>query len=540
MSEKKTALLVSTHECYVDGQPLLVCPHRSAERLNNCTVSASYGGRGMYVEHNDLKVPLLLDAVPTLWGDPSPGFPKTLVLRIATRGAAPDSSPTTITVVLHENGCRFVQPMYLHPFSTLRVMVVGGLANQLYCVMMGVLTAVRTRRKFVFPPRLLARRTTDDVVSMIDAPAPDVDVPFSALLDANTFVKQAPVALFVQNDALCERCQLSCDATPDFESKHSSVSLATHSSLPLTTKSTRSPSGVPHKKKDPGYIMLYKGAACTPSSTIATDYLVTDQHVTLPFPMGHIAPDTADDFKICMDTLAALRAAPRLGEIAKAFADTLPRDCLCVHVRAESDWVAAGRAVAGPQFLATEIRAYTAAQQKLRTDIYVPRDAPKRTSKAPVRGTDCKSKFSTSGEGPTESVVDIESVVDTESVVVVDSVTKPPPRCVYVIGQTTHRREYWTALQTALFPDFLLRTKDDFLAERGVSLGFEEAAVFDREVGVTAPDFLGMSYSTLSLIIVLERQQARRKWRLYTVKSTENSSTDPGYLFSRGAPLFSD
>jgi hypothetical protein len=459
-------------------------------------IRGRYASATKQVDVLDLKLPCVLDCVE--WPDPDPNMPKELQLELACDGGdgggdvggggdgggdARKKLPERL--VLPEYAFRLRTPLLLHANSTLGVVVRGGLANQIYAVACAALIAYKTRRKLAFPFRLVSRKTCADPCMGAEKPRSDLDVPYSALLDEAHFVRHTPVKLYLESSARCdEDSGCSCRAPAHQEAKEVDVR---YDNLPCVNQYT---------------------------NNVARTYFSPATHVTCTFPFAFVRPWSRSEFELCMQVVTSMRANPRIMGWARAFAATLPRDVLCVHCRIEDDWKAVGFNVITPAALAQEIN-----------------DRPNIVGVEVGVGDD--ALIGTGGTGG-----DVFSVTDASHARPVtggDGAHRPP---IYFMGNTEGNPEFWSELQR-LLPDRTFLTKERFVSQLGVTLGFDEGGALDREIALACPDFLGLSNSSLSAVIALERYMQKRPWGLYRCAGElHDGVNNPAFFFANGRPMF--
>jgi hypothetical protein len=513
-----SAALRATRVPWIDGHPVSVCGAKDRAENARVKIRGRYASATKQVDVLDLKLPCVLDCVE--WPDPDPNMPKELQLELACDGGdgggdvggggdgggdARKNLPERL--VLPEYAFRLRTPLLLHANSTLGVVVRGGLANQIYAVACAALIAHKTRRKLAFPFRLVSRKTCADPCLSDQKPRFDLDVPYSALLDEAHFVRHTPVKLYLESSARCdEGSGCICRAPAHRESKEEEKEAdARYGNLP-------------HVERLP--------------DNIVRAYFSPATHVTCMFPFANVAPASRSDFELCMQVVTSMRANPRIMGWARAFAATLPRDVLCVHCRIEDDWKAIGFNVITPAALAQEIHDRP-------TLIDDDDDDASAGTLSVTGGTEGGGDRAVSGTGSEGGGGDVNhgggggGGAKTKG----SRLSRPPPP-IYFMGNTEGNPEFWSELQR-LLPDRTFLTKERFVSQLGVTLGFDEGGALDREIALACPDFLGLSNSSLSAVIALERYMQKRPWGLYRcVGELYEGVNNPAFFFENGRPMF--
>lgn len=302
-----------------------------------CTIiSAIYGAD---VQSTELKLSLPVTLSPgmditKMWGDPAFGRPKKLTVRVRCPGDVVED------ITINEMCGRWERPIYLQPGSTLDFVVQGGLSNQIYQVAAACFIAKQTSRQLTFPFRLLARRTCMDQVCTLGKPAKEVDVSFSHLFDADYFALHCGVSLcrLAEGDTVISNSVTFNDADGK---------MVEEKELP-----------------DWRYIAGEKAEAPMPesplrSTEVASYYYTPHKHISVPFPFVLVAPSTLTHYNFFVDTILALKPAPRLQTIADTICARLDAEpnLLAVHCRIEDDWEAAcPGSVLSPEAMIREIK----------------------------------------------------------------------------------------------------------------------------------------------------------------------------------------
>jgi hypothetical protein len=217
---------------------------------------ASYGDEKTRVDLRDYFAPFARFGVPLCFSpsanlphhlvpvDPVPGRPKHLTLDVeydayAYRpgGASLGTVPTRLRLHIPEHGYRWTRTECVVPRATLSVVVISGLANQMYAIMAACMIAQKTRRALAFPFRVLARNTALDTVCVYTMPPPSIDVRFAHLFDETAFLRCLPCSVVRTDDALPSAAVgRNRHGTLADESEAERISLPVDSTLPGDTK----------------------------------------------------------------------------------------------------------------------------------------------------------------------------------------------------------------------------------------------------------------------------------------------------------------
>lgn len=421
---------------WIDGRK--VAPDQSRVTV----VSAMYGSATQSIDVKgilgELPIHLSPSDTPNLrFTDPHYAHPKSLVIVL--------SDGRTITVEEHYG--KWKDPLSIHGNGTVSIIVSCGLANQIYMIIGGAITADRTCRKLSFPFRLLARKTALDVVVTRAKPTGHIDVPFSHLFDEECFRRESGVVLFEG-----EKRDEHLPPPPEKEEKEKKDE---HLPIPSETKEEKK-----EEEIDERYI---EGArhTYTLSSHLRSRYYHESPHVCMQWPITSVILETEEEYNKAIRVLRALRPSPRLAAISsrliKGCRDRSPDSFFSVvHCRTEADWMVAGRCIIDIGKLVEHIKTHINAS---------------RTPNVYIMGGD-------------------EAI--------------------------------WARLKRTA-PEYNWMIKNEWYdAIPGLSsIGFEEGAVIDREVAIHCDRFLGYRLSTLSLVVVLERDYLGKYYGFYNTPDHE-------------------
>jgi hypothetical protein len=365
-------------------------------------------------------------------------------------------------------------PKTVVPYATLSLVVQSGMSNQIYGMAAGCMIARHTHRALIFPFRVVARRDALDSVCVYSMPPPELDRAFEHLFDAAAFLAHLP-------------CMTYCTDEPRLVS-HIDDDGKRSAALECGERRRRLRRALVHGDTK---LNVRPEIVCVESSELESAYALSAQHILAMNPFFGVVPDTQTDYNHVVDVLLSVRPALRLQRIADRLVAVLRRQAMCAtgsdrfvaaHCRQEPDWERAFGTSKPPAYDAS-VRKYLEGAGLLRK-----------------RGV---------GIG-----IDVGIGGDNEG----DCKVSCTPVAVYMLGGSANDA-YWTQLvdlssdgRDGRRADIAWMRKELWLDEipELAALGFEEAAVVDREVGLQAHYCIGFPGSTLSSLLIVEREAMGR------------------------------
>jgi hypothetical protein len=432
--------------------------------------------------------------------DPVLGKPKYLELDVeydsyAYRlgGEKLASLPRHVKMRLPEYAGRWMRSECIVPRATLSIMVISGVSNQMYAIMGACMIAAKTRRALAFPFRLLARNTPRDKVCTFDMPSSDIDVGFSHLFDTTAFLHCLPCAVVRTDDALppasgtLKNPTVTDNALPRASRDvPSTISSSTFRGTRCETKEVSSPrvseslfekeqrvpqASVPDEVTE-GRLRrallhsdVWKWPAkhwiAEPSSMLSETYAVSHTHVVVVNPFFGVIPDSQEDYNACVDVFLSLRPVTRLQALS---------DLLFVLLKQR-----ALETSGSEEFVVAHCR-----QEN---------DCPWRTQASAFVSNTLKH---------------MESA----------EFTLPPKKspAVYMMGGSQNNI-FWDTTRHHTNAQVTWMRKEQFLdvVPELAGLGFEEAALVDREIAIAAHYFIPFTGSSISSATVIERSAHGRR-----------------------------
>nr|QBK90508.1 MAG: methyltransferase [Pithovirus LCPAC104] len=224
----------------------------------------------------------------------------------------------------------------------------------------------------------------------------------------------------------------------------------------------------------------------TNSSEISKKYYSDNPHLSALFPFLYLIPSTSEHYHLAIHTMNCLIPNSKLSTIATKIISKLKLSnsnshYTVVHLRIEQDW-----------------------------KNFFPND-----------------------------VITIHEFIDSIKKVCNHNKHK----YIYIMSGSTSIDSLWNNLKIEL-SEYKIFRKEDFFNDVDYlkDLGFEENAVVDREIGLSASYFFGLEHSTMSLIIALQRNYKRLSYDFYSTQRLARNNTNLNnicFFFSDGKPLFS-